>query len=366
LSRQALLLSVFVGLGSTSAFAQSTQLVAERQATAKSIADAVWQNEQALIDGEVFGGGSATGRGGQLVGMFTTGRVRASDHTGLDIRPVVTNPGVPDDGIRHTFSFKTQESSLIGNVVFTAPELVNGGQVKVSGFVGGNWLSFELKPNSVNPGIPGMIGSGGSEALIVGGSALWVRDGLYTLATVVGTWGRSHVTDFLGDSPNIHGYNYDTSGFIGMLTAGKVFPLTANATGPQLDLRGTVAYNHNKNDPFLNVFGDQFIVRFSTWTGTAAATLFSNMSVPNGAVFRPYISGYVRQEFGYDYSLAFTQSGSGAYTLTKYDQNHLYGGVDIGMSYVIKNMTLGASIYFEASNDERTLGGRLRASWQFN
>ena len=37
-----------------------------------------------------------------------------------------------------------------------------------------------------------------------------------------------------------------------------------------------------------------------------------------------------------------------------YDQAHLYGGVDAGLSYILGNMTLGAAIYFEGSSDERT------------
>jgi hypothetical protein len=357
-----LLLLISLGLTSTGALAQSTQVVGLQQATARGIVDAVRQNEEELINHEVFGG--SAGGGALAIGVFPTGRLRTSDHDGLTIRPLV-NTGVPDDGIRHTFSYKVDEGSAFGNAVITAPEKVLGGQLKFAGFVGGNWLSLDVVPNSANPGVPGTIGSGRNESVIVGGTVLWFQQTNYVLATVVGSWGNTSLTDKVGDFPNVHNYKFDTSGFISSLTAGKVFPL-AGTSGPMLDLRGSVGYTQNQTDPFLNVFGDQFKVKFSSWTATAAVTVFQNITMQNSAVLRPFLQGYVRQEFGYDYKLAFTQSGSGAFTLTAYDQPHTYAGVDAGVSYVVKNMTLGASAYVEASSAERVFGARLRASWEFN
>ncbi len=49
-----------------------------------------------------------------------------------------------------------------------------------------------------------------------------------------------------------------------------------------------------------------------------------------------------------------------------YDQAHVYGGVDAGLSYVHGGMTLGAAVYYEGSSDERTLGGRVGMSWKLN
>jgi hypothetical protein len=40
--------------------------------------------------------------------------------------------------------------------------------------------------------------------------------------------------------------------------------------------------------------------------------------------------------------------------------------VDAGLTYALGKMTLGAAIYYEGSADERTLGGRLGASWKLN
>ncbi len=44
------------------------------------------------------------------------------------------------------------------------------------------------------------------------------------------------------------------------------------------------------------------------------------------------------------------------------DQDHFYAGVDAGLTYTQGNTTFGAAIYYEASGDERTLGGRLGLS----
>lgn len=363
-----LLLLFLIGL-TTGAYAQSTQTVGERQAVAQSIMAAVRQNENELIDNEVFGKpggrGGTTATGTLGIGTFATGRLRRSNHDGLNIRPLVTSDSVADDGIRHTFSFKIDEGSVIGNVVFTAPEKVMGGQLKVSAFGGYNWLSLEVKPNAANPGDPGTIGSAHNESVIIGGSVLWSMDTLYAVATAIASWGETRLTDKVGDYPNIHDYRYNVHGFVTSFTAGKVFEL-AGANGPMLDVRGAIAYTENKNDPFANVFGDEFRIRFATWTGTGALTLYTNMPMQDNALFRPFIQGYVRQEFGNDYTLAFTQSGSGAFTLTAYDQNPTYLGVDAGFAYTRQNLTFGASAYYERSGDERTLGGRVRASWQFN
>ena len=367
-----LLAGTVLALTSTGALAQSSQLVPAQQATAAAIADAVRQNDNEFIQ-EAFGntagrgaaGRSATTAGGLIVGSFATGRLRESKHGGLEIKPL-ENTGVVDDGIRKTFAFKVFEGSALGNMVITAPGQVAGGTVKFSAFAGHNWLSLELQPNAANPAAPGTIGSANNESFIAGGSWLWAGQGAYVVATGVGTWGQTKLVDKVGDFPNVNHYSFDTVGFVGTLTAGKTIPLTAAPTGPMLDLRGALGYVFNEADPFLNVFGNEFRSRLSAWNATVSATVFTNI-VQNDAVLRPFIQAYVRQEFDYDQKLKFSDTPGGEpHTLTAYQQNHTYGGADAGFTYTLRNMTFGASVYFEQSGDERTLGGRIRASWQLN
>ena len=47
-------------------------------------------------------------------------------------------------------------------------------------------------------------------------------------------------------------------------------------------------------------------------------------------------------------------------------RSHTYGGVDLGATYTLGNMTLGAAAYYDMSADDRTFGGRLGASWKLN
>jgi hypothetical protein len=363
-------LAISLSLASTGAFAQSTQVVGERAATAQGIFDAVRQNDKDLIDREVFGnpGGAAKGA---TIAVFPTGRLRSTRHRGFDIHPIVTNPIVGDDGIRRTHSFAIEEESALLNMVLRAPQNVMGGQLTVSAFVGYTNLRLNVRPNDANPGEPNTIGDGGNESLLAGGSVLFARDSAYVMASAVGHWGKSRLTDLQTDftpdgPPPPHDYSYRTHGFVGTLTAGRVFPLSGNPNGPMLDIRGALGWTESKNKPFLNVMGDEFRVRLSTWTATGSTTLFINLPQANKAVLRPYVQGYVRQEFGYDYKLAFTQSGPDAnFTLTSYNQDHTYGGVDAGVSYTLDSMTFGLAAYYEASGDERTIGGRIRWSWQF-
>ena len=286
-----------------------------------------------------------------------TGRVRTSDHDGLK-------------GSTH-YAFSTNEASTFGNIVITVPGTVLGGQVKFSGLVGRNNVSLDLESNAVKVLEPNQSGSASNDSVLVGGTALWALKSTYALATVVGTWGQTTLKDSVDDCgypspPNPTGcnhqrYNFNTAGFIGNLTAGNVFDL-GGASGPKLDIRGSLGYTQNKGDSFKNVHGDRQNYTFSTWTGTGAATLFSNLTLQDNALLRPYVQGYVRQEFGYRNSFMAVESDNiflGNFLQT---QAHTYGGVDAGLTYTQGNTTVGAAIYYEASADERTLGGRLGMS----
>jgi outer membrane immunogenic protein len=332
-------------------------------ATGRSQADAVTQNEKELIDREVLGGG-APGRGGisgaasSGLGTLTTGRLRSSDHDALRS---------PD--ISQSFSFDTTESSAFANVVVSVPGTVLGGQMKLSGFVGHNDVSLDLKSNALSVLEPNQSGSAENQSIIFGGTALWSLRNTYALATLVGTWGQSTLHDSVDDCGyqpphptgcNHNRYSFGTAGFIGTLTAGQIFDL-GGAAGPKLDLRGSVGYVHNSGERFKNVFGNEQKYTYSTWVGTAAATLFSNMALSDGAYLRPYIQGYVRQEWGYRSGFDFFVDATDFGTI-RLQQDHFYGGADVGVTYTQGNTTFGASLYYEASGDDHTLGGRLGVS----
>jgi hypothetical protein len=184
------------------------------------------------------------------------------------------------------FSYSTGEVSAFGNVVVTMPGTVLGGVLKLSGFVGYNGVSLDLKSNAVAILDPNQSGSASNESVIAGGTALWAMQNTYAVATIVGAWGQTTLKDSVDDCgyltpPHPNGcnhnrYNFSTAGFIGTVTGGHVFDL-AGASGPKLDLRGSIGYTHMDGDRFNNVAGDQQTYSFSTWTGTAAVTLFSNI-----------------------------------------------------------------------------------------
>jgi hypothetical protein len=362
----ALLIALSFFFTSSKALAQSAEANVAGQATPRSILDAVSQNQNELLAREVQSGTSGAGTVG--VGAFASGRLKTSENDGLGIRDIVLLPGEPP-GVK-TFAYRTEEASAFANVVIAIPGTVLGGQLKFSGFVGHNWLSLNLKSNAVKVLDPNQSGSAENGSVIAGWTALWASQGTYALATIVGAWGQTKLVDSVGDcfpgGCNVNRYTYNTTGLIGNFTAGRVVALSASPSGPMLDLRGSVGYTWNDGDRFLNVNGDEFQVKFSTWSGKVAATLFANWALPNSAVLRPFVQGYIRQDWAYHHELAFTQSGTGDRSLTAYDQGHTYPGLDAGLTYAFQNMTLGSAVYVEGSSNERTLGGRVSASWKLN
>ena len=366
--------AALIGLSSlfiaSDALAQSSVAFPANAATGRSLNDAVTQNEKDFINREVLGGAI----GG--AGVFATGRLRASDHDGLR----------PRDDDPPTFAYETHEASAFANIVASVPGTVLGGQLKFSAFAGGNWLSLDLRSNAIAVLQPPQFGSAENNSFIAGITALWALHSSYVVLTAVGALGQTRLVDSVDDcfpidlntiGCHVNRYRFDTMGFIGSMTTGKVFDL-AGASGPKLDLRGSIAYTQVTSDPFKNITkglpddptddggGFQQKYWFSTWTGTAAATLFANMPMENSALFRPYIQGYVRQEWDYRNTIAATDPENGAVTRAGLDQRHLYGGLDAGFTYALDKMTVGAAIYYEASGDEATVGGRIGASWKLN
>jgi hypothetical protein len=346
------------------AMAQSSVGRAANTATGQSLRDAVEQQQSEFLGTYGVGGGAGAGIG---AGASPTGRLRSSSHDALKVEPQFS----PDT---ENFAWRTKEASVFGTGVYALPGTVLGGQMKVSIFGGHNWLSLDMKNgggNFLEVG-KGQQGKATNESFLVGGSALWSQQNTYVLATMVGMWGETKLGDAIDfcDDPTpgsclMRHYAFDTSGFIGSLTAGNVFALSKSPSGPMLDIRGAVGYTQNTGDNFFNFEGDEQKYKFSTWTVTGSATLFANVALQNSALLRPYIQGYVRQEVAYN-NKAFTQKVGDPVIMVHWDQPHTYGGVDVGTTYTLGKMTLGAAAYYDMSADDRTFGGRLGASWKLN
>ena len=355
------------------AMAQSSVGRAANTATGESLRDAVDQQQNEALNSSGVGAGGSGAGAAIGAGASPTGRLRSSSHDALKLQ----NP--PDE---NNYAWKTKEASVFGTGVYTLPGTVLGGQMKVSIFGGQNWLSLEMKNGGGNflDADNNQFGKARNESILFGGTALWSQNNTYIVGTMVGMWGQTSLTDavdFCNESPPAgpggcpaRHYSYDTSGFTGSLTAGQVFPLSKSASGPMLDLRAAVGYTQNTGESFFNFEGDEQKYKFSTWTLTGSATLFWNITQSNAALLRPYIQGYVRQEIGYNnklhFTIAFPDPGDPKSGLVHWDQAHTYGGVDLGATYTLGKMTLGAAAYYDMSADDRTFGGRLGASWKLN
>jgi hypothetical protein len=351
---------LFAFLLPSGALAQSSVGQAANAATAQSLREAV-EGQQKEMLGSAGGGGVGAAIG---IGAVPSGRLRFSDHEALknDAPPSPTNLRL---------DWETREASAFGTFIYTVPGSVLGGQMKLTGVVGHNWLSLKMKSNSQFQLDATQSGKANNESFLFGGSALWSQKNTYLMGTVIGFMGETELKDSIDGCPcpPAHRYTFDTSGFVGSFTAGNVFPLSKSPTGPMLDIRGVASYTQNIGDSFFNDApngGDQQKYKFSMWTLTGSATLFSNITMANSALLRPYVQTYVRQEVGYSSKLHFIEAGGAPAGLVHYEQAHTYGGVDVGATYTQGKMTLGAAAYVDGSADELTFGGRLGASWKLN
>src|SRR5262249_14926375 len=164
------------------------------------------------------------------VTSFPTGRLRTSDHDAL--KPQTDQ----------SFSFRTREASVFGNIVYSVPESVWGGQLKLSGFVGQNRGSLDLKSNGVAVLDPDQSSSASNSSVIAGGLALWRQKNPAPLAPPAAPWAQPTLKDSIDDcyrgpppACNHNRYNFNTTGFIGSVTAGQIFDL-GDASAPKLDL----------------------------------------------------------------------------------------------------------------------------------
>lgn len=360
------LLPAFIGslalLAATDAVAQSSVGRAANAAAGQSLRDVIEQVQKELIDRDVLG---SSGQSSMVLGAGASpsGRLRRSDHDALRVQSVDEN----------NYAWDTREASVFGTGSYTVPGVVLGGQVRFSVFAGHNWLSLDMKNGGGNilDTANGQFGEARNQSAIVGGTMLWSQGSTYALTTVVGMWGDTSLRDAIdfcngpGLGCPLRRYSYDTRGFLGSLTVGQVLPISSSPSGPKLDVRAVGSYVRNVGDTFANFQDDEQTWTFSTWTLTGSATLFANIALQNSAILRPYVQGYLRQEMDYRNKLRF-ELNTGETGTVQFDQAHLYGGVDAGLSYVLGKMTLGAAVYYEGSGDERTLGGRVGMSWLFN
>lgn len=300
-------------------------------------------------------GGSAAATSALGSGATPTGRLRSSEHDG--VKPI-------DE---QSFSYQTEEASAFANAVYALPGTFLGGQVKIAGMVGGNHVDALVKSNSTAILAKFQHGRGDNNSLIAGGSLMWSSGSLYGLASVVGFRGSTTLDETIDTCPACPlKYSFDTAGVMASAIAGKVFDVPGLA-GVKLDLRGSVDYIENKGDTFLAQGGTfQQTYTFSTWSGTLGATLFSQIPTESGGVFRPYLQALVRQEWNYKNQLvavAVADDPDNQAGTFKHDQAHTYGGLSAGVTYQIERLTFGAGFYSELSSDERSVGGRLGASY---
>lgn len=263
------------------------------------------------------------------VGGFAgpTGRVRHTKHDGL----VESATG------HRLAASESDEASVFANASFDLPGTVFGGQVRISGLIGGNWLSQETS-----------FSDSQIDAIVYGGSYLWSYGSLYAMTLVIGLSGEVDNRTY-GDR-----YNYDIAGYVANSVVGYTFRMPENLS---FDLRGSVGRYDVSGDSYVlaQFGGGRLGGAADAWNAALTGTLFTIVEIEGGGVIRPYVAATYKNVFDEDIELR------GALTASL-EQADDYGKVELGYDYVQGLMTLGAAAYTEFSADEHTFGARIAMS----
>jgi hypothetical protein len=261
-----------------------------------------------------------------------TGKLRHSDHGGLT---EIGSGGFVTEG------FETSEGSVFANGTYDLPGTTFGGHVRLSALAGYDRLNQKSDSASFKTEI---------DSFIYGGSYLWSSGSFYTMSLIIGLAGDAEGSNAGGT------YDYGLSGYYSNSVVGNTFDLGALKFDARLGLG-----HHDINGGSFVVPGTITVLKGDTsaWNGSFTGTLFTIVTMDNGAVARPYILGSYKHVFDEDIDIT-----SSAGTVLSYDQADDYGKVEFGFDVVQGPVTFGTAIYTEFSNDETTVGGRVGASFK--
>jgi hypothetical protein len=317
-------------------------------------------------------------------GVFPAGRLRRTDHDGYSVE-------ISGGGSDHASSFHAEESSVFGSGFITLPGTTLGGQLQLGGFVGYDDLTLKMGTSNIFGGQFGNsgFGSAASEAFLFGGYGLYTLGAGYamlTLAGAEGTTDQSQTTNVGGSYSSIIGSSsYDTEGFIGSFVFGRVFELqpanalsdtsgslngvkdaAAGASPLKLDVRLGIAYQDFASSQFRDPSGSLLRASLSSWVGSASATVFTQIAMDGGAVWRPYIKSELRQQLSYDNQVDVI---CGPYVHgpanLKFNQDATMGVGEAGFDYIMPDVTFSAAAYVEEAGDQETIGGRAGLKFKF-
>ncbi|MEQ1649634.1 MAG: autotransporter outer membrane beta-barrel domain-containing protein [Hyphomicrobiaceae bacterium] len=364
------LLSRFTSLGlglallftADAARAQSQFSAVTSQATGVSAQGNIEAFQNDMI--EAVGIGPAGSGATRTLGPAAVGgvRLRSTSHSGFTSTPALFPPATV------TYGADIRESTVYAAASMPVPNTMMGGRMRFGVMLGKTFMDIEAKPNSqlLLP-LKGQIGSAKVDNTILGASVVWSGAPGYISAAGIFTFGETDMTDkfacCVGDK-----YKEKHSGFTGSLTAGRVFPLTTDANGLRLDLRGSLGYTNTKGDPFdvsngaPIAFYDSF--NYSTAWVSFAPMLFADIATSGGRV-RPYVQASLKHLFNHSNRSQF----SGPLILdpgTDYTEGNRVVTVEAGLNASFGNWSLGASIYRENSANYGTTGGKIGATYNFN
>lgn len=302
-----------------------------------------------------------TGADGETAGSsaLPTGRLKWLNHDGYK-----SSGGQPFA----TGAFHSTEMSAVAAGSLGKLQGIWGGQLTLNFFAGYDNVATKVSAGAAWPTqLHG--GNAVNRSFLFGGSGLYVNNASYAMVTLAGSEGQ---TDQSVDGVEV---SYGVRGVAGSLVAGHVFDLTKiesadhRAAPVQLDLRLGAGYQESHGDRYVDpVNGHQFHANLDNWTASASATLFSPFPLDNGATFRPFLKGEVRQQLSYNNKLSeewdfLTDTISRELKFTQSDTSVLG---EIGFDYVLRGIRFTGAVYGEKAADREDWGLRLGINFQLN
>ena len=288
--------------------------------------------------------------------IFPSAQCRHTDHDGFRGRV---------NGVHFVGpSFDVDECSGVASGAYDLTKsfgLPSNRTFKIGGFVGGQATNVDLDGG----------GNGDNDSFFVGYYSLYTLNTFYLLSIGAFDTGQSDLSGATG----VGNGDYDTDGFVAGGAVGNVFTLFGSGTPGRgttfkADVRGGLSWSEHDGDSFTTGEGIRFgTSTFDVFSGSGSVTLFLERPLPSGAISKPYVKLGVKQWFDFENEVRIPAQNnfiSSPKQVVHFSEDETFWNVEAGYLREMKKTSFQSSVFYDASGDTETVGGRIGMVFKLN